>query len=37
MLAENFYIFLYFALEQPVFPIRFSKKWLGCLKVANCS
>ena len=32
-MAENFFIFLYFELEQPIFLIRFSKKWLGCLHI----
>ena len=27
--------FLYFELEQPIFPIRFFKKWLGCPLLAN--
>ena len=31
LLAENSYISLYFELGQLIFPISFSKKWLGCL------
>ena len=30
-LAENSYFPLYFELRQPIFLIRFFKKWLGCL------
>ena len=31
-MAENSSIFLYFELEQPIYPTEFSKKWLdACL------
>ena len=39
-MPENSYIFLYFKLEQPIYPIEFSKKVAGmpaCLVNARCA